>query len=169
MIRYPLEYNKILNTTKYNTFGWVRKYKDGTPKFHKGWDLVAPMGTAVYPVSTGKVVGVQRNDVGKYGRTINLKFSHNGKTYYAFYSHLSEVYCSEGQEINDLNMIIGAVGDSGNAKGIAANKVHLHFEFRNRQLGGHGNDDRIDPAELLGSPPYHGVFAYAFEDELVTA
>jgi murein DD-endopeptidase MepM/ murein hydrolase activator NlpD len=158
MVRFPLEYNQILNSSKYNTFGWVRKYKDGTPKFHKGWDLQQPMGTPVYPVSLGTVVGIQNSDVGDYGKTINLKFEHNGKTFYAFYAHLSSVWVTEGFEVQYTSIPIGAVGDTGNAKGIAASKVHLHFEFRNRKSGGKGTSDRIDPVQFLGSPPYNGLF-----------
>lgn len=163
MVRFPMEWNKILNRTKYNTFGWVRKYSDGSPRLHQGWDLVAPMGTLVFPVATGEVVGVQFNDVGSYGRTINLKFTHDGKTYYAFYAHLMNVLVTNGFEVESTSLPIGWVGDSGNAKGIAASKVHLHFEFRNRQLPGNGLTNRIDPAELLGDPPYDGI--YYIDDE----
>lgn len=158
MIRYPLEYNQILNHSRYNTFGWVRKYEDGTPRFHKGWDLQQPMGTPVFPVSTGDIVGVQYSDVGNYGKSITLKFEHNGKTYYAFYAHLFNVMVTEGFKVEYTNLPIGSVGDTGNAKGIAASKVHLHFEFRNRRLGGNGTSDRIDPVVLLGDPPYDGIF-----------
>jgi murein DD-endopeptidase MepM/ murein hydrolase activator NlpD len=158
MVRFPLEYNIILNSSRWNTFGWTRKYKDGSPKFHKGWDLQQPRGTAVYPASTGEIVGVQHNDVGDYGRTINLKFKYNGNTYYAFYAHLDSVWVNQGDEITSTSMQIGAVGDSGNALGIAESAMHLHFEFRNRKLGGNGTSDRIDPVVFLGDPPYDGLF-----------
>ncbi|MBK9164246.1 MAG: peptidoglycan DD-metalloendopeptidase family protein [Acidobacteria bacterium] len=116
------------NTIKYliqrNTTpsGGPENIRTARREFQQGLGLAPERGPG-YPVSTGTVVGVQRNDVGKYGKTINLKFSHNGKTYYAFYSHLSEVWCSEGQEITDINSMIGAVGDTGNAKGIAAGRI----------------------------------------------
>lgn len=158
MIRYPLEFNQILNRSKYNTFGMVRKYSDGSPKFHKGWDLQQPKWTPVYPVSTGVITDVQMGDVGKYGRSITLKFKHDGKTYWAFYAHLEMVMFPAGFEVTKTNLAIGFVGDSGNAKGIDADKVHLHFEFRNRSFGGNGTEDRIDPAKLLGAPPYDGIF-----------
>jgi murein DD-endopeptidase MepM/ murein hydrolase activator NlpD len=158
MVRFPLEYNQILNRSKYNTFGWVREHKDGSPRFHKGWDLQQPKGTPVFPVSTGTIVGVQYSDKGKYGKTITLKFEHDGRTCYAFYAHLSNVSVTEGFEVKYTNIPIGNVGDTGNAKGIAADKVHLHFEFRNRRLGGEGTEDRIDPVEMLGEPPYDGIF-----------
>ena len=160
MVRFPLEWNQILNRTKYNTFGWVRRDKEGNAgkRLHQGWDLVAPMGTLVFPVATGEVVGVQYSDVGSYGRTINLKFEHEGKTYYAFYAHLLNVLVTKGFQIEHTNIPIGWVGDSGNAKGIAASKVHLHFEFRDRRLPGNGLSNRIDPVDLLGDPPYDGIF-----------
>ena len=157
MIRFPMDQNQILMRTKYNTFGWVRKYGDGSPRLHQGWDLVAPMGTPVFAVSTGEVVGVQYNDIGSYGRTINLKFQHEGETYYAFYAHLLNVLVTKGFEVQLTGIPIGWVGDSGNATGIAASKVHLHFEFRNRRLPGDGLLNRIDPVDLLGGPPYDGI------------
>lgn len=162
-MRFPLEYNQILNSSKYNTFGWVRKYSDGSPRFHKGWDLVAPKGTLVLPVETGKVFSVQRSDKGKYGKYINYQFTWGGKKRYAFYAHLSEVFVNAGDVIESTSTYIGAVGDTGNAKGIAADKVHLHFEFRSDAYGGSGSEDRIDPVEFLGDPPYHGL--YYIEDD----
>ena len=158
MVRFPLEYNIILNSSKWNTFGWTRKYKDGSPKFHKGWDLQQPKWTLVYPVSPGLITDVQTADVGKYGRSITLKFNHNGKNYWAFYAHLEMVMVPVGFEVTNTSTAIGCVGDTGNAKGIASDKVHLHFEFRNRSYGGNGTEDRIDPVLLLGSPPYDGLF-----------
>lgn len=163
MVRFPLEYNQILNSSKYNTFGWVRKHADGTPRFHKGWDLVAPKGTLVLPVAPGKVFSVEKTDKGKYGKFINFQFDLNGKKRYAFYAHLSEVFVNAGDVIESTSTYMGAVGDTGNAKGIAADKVHLHFEFRTDAYGGSGSEDRIDPELILGSPPYHGL--YYFEDE----
>ncbi len=163
MVRYPLEWNMILGSRRYNTFGWTRKYKDGSAKFHKGWDLVSPKGTPIFPVATGKVVNVQTNDVGDYGKTINLEFEEDGKTFYAFYAHLSAVNVSVGEVITATNMRIGSVGDTGNAKGIAAKSVHLHFEFRNRRYGGNGTSDRIDPLDFYGEVPYDGI--YYIEDE----
>lgn len=121
------------------------------------------MGTLLLPVATGEVVGVQFNDVGSYGRTINLKFTHDGKTYYAFYAHSMNVLVTNGFEAESTSLPIGWVGDSGNAKGIAASKVHLHFEFRNRQAPGNGLTNRIEPVELLGDPPSDGI--YYIDDE----
>lgn len=160
MVRYPLEYNQILGSRRYNTFGWVRKDDEGNPgkRFHKGWDLVQPWGTPVYPVSVGEVVGVQYNDVGNYGKMINLRFEHNGKTFYAFYAHLSNVMVTHGFKVEYTNIPIGSIGDTGNAKGIAAESVHLHFEFRSRELCGTETHTRIDPVEFFGDPPYDGIF-----------
>ncbi len=165
MVRYPLEYNQILNRTKYNTFGPVRKNKDGSVRFHKGWDFVAPMWTPIFPVATGKIVGVTRFDKegSKYGITVTLKFKEQGSTYWAFYAHLASVAVNVGDEITSTGTILGYVGDSGNSKGIKASCVHLHFEFRNRELGGNGTTDRIDPVQFYGDPPYDGL--YYIDDE----
>lgn len=160
MARYPLEYNQILNCSVYNTFGPVRKHKDGTMRFHKGWDFVAPMGTPVYPVAHGTVTSTRPSPKpgSQYGKTINFKFTEDGIDYWAFYAHLSAIDVQPGEVITSTSQIIGRVGDTGNASGIAASKVHLHFEFRSDSSGGNGIADRIDPVEFYGQPPYDGIF-----------
>ena len=65
--------------------------------------------------------------------------------------------------IASTGTILGFVGDYGNSKGIKASSVHLHFEFRNRELGGNGTTDRIDPVQFYGDPPYDGL--YYIDDE----
>ena len=167
-MRYPMEFNRILNGGRYNTFGWVRENGN---RFHQGWDLVNPIGTEVFPVAEGKIVYAQPVDKPKsrYGIALNLKFKHKGRTYYAFYAHLQDLYVTKGETITDTNKAIGTVGDSGNAKGIKASSTHLHFEFRNRRWAGKGENGRVDPVEFYGSPPYGGITYYAFEDEVITA
>ena len=162
MVRYPLDYSQILNRSKSNTFGWVRKNKkDPTiPRLHQGWDLVAPIGTPVYPVAEGEIVYTKMVDDTHrgYGVSLCLKFDHEGKTYYAFYAHLLNSYVVRGDMIIDTTCAIGSVGDSGNAFGIAKNSTHLHFEIRNKEQCGDGEHGRIDPVVLFGDPPYDGVF-----------
>jgi murein DD-endopeptidase MepM/ murein hydrolase activator NlpD len=46
-----------------NSFGMVRKKKDGTPKPHQGWDLAAPAGTSVYAIAEGEIIATT-DDVG---------------------------------------------------------------------------------------------------------
>lgn len=163
-MRYPLEYSQILNRSKYNTFGWVRRDRNGVKggRFHQGWDLQAPIGTQVFPVMEGKIVYAQHNDKpgSRYGKAINLKFKYyDDKTYYAFYAHLNSVLVSRGDVITDDSKAIGTVGDTGNAKGIAKSKVHLHFEIRDRRPAGKGANGRIDPVEFYGAPPpYDGMY-----------
>lgn len=173
MIRLPLKFNKILNGSRFNTFGWVRSdRKTGEPnkRFHQGWDLVAPKGTPVYPVSEGEIVYAQPYDDGKshYGISLLLKFKHSGKTYYAFYAHLQSISIGKGDFIDDVEIPIGKVGDTGNAKGIREQSVHLHFEIRNIRRAPRGTAGRIDPASLYGLVPYAGASYYSFEDEIIT-
>jgi len=129
-------------------------------RYHKGWDFVSPMGTPVYPVAVGTVqsVALHPKKGDKYGKFVNLKFEENGIEYWAFYAHLSAVSVTPGQEITSTGTVLGYVGDSGNSLGIAASKVHLHFEFRSDSSGGKGIADRINPVQFFGAPPYDGIF-----------
>lgn len=121
----------------------------------------APMGTLVFPVAIGEVVGVQYDD-GSYGRTINLKFSHDGKTCYAFYAHPMNVLVTTGCEVQSTSAD-RLSWRHRKRKGNCRQQSQLHFEFRNRQLPGNGLTNRIDPVELLGEPRYDGI--YYIDDE----
>ncbi len=61
---------------------------------------------------------------------------------YSFYAHLNSVGDFETGEEVARGDLIGAVGDTGNAKGTPS---HLHFELRVADPVGRGLDGRIDP------------------------
>jgi peptidoglycan LD-endopeptidase LytH len=88
---------------------------------HEAVDLLAPRGTPVHAVDSGRIAKLFRSKAG--GITI-YQFDQSGRFSY-YYAHLDR-YASglrEGQPI-DSGDVIGYVGTTGNAP---ANTPHLHF------------------------------------------
>ena len=100
---------------------------------HEGVDMFAPMGTALYAVADGEIYRVYTNTLG--GLAINL-IDEAGNMYY--YAHLSAAHVRSGQRV-ESGQIIGAVGDSGNARGTPP---HLHWQFHP------GNGSPVNPFPL---------------------
>lgn len=86
---------------------------------HKGVDLRVPAGTPVYPMTEGVVSNVGTDPIG--GNIVTVQHPNNIKSYYA---HLSTVKVQKGDKV-DMNTVLGAVGDTGNAKGTFP---HCHFQ-----------------------------------------
>jgi murein DD-endopeptidase MepM/ murein hydrolase activator NlpD len=100
---------------------------------HEGVDMFAPMGTPLYAVADGSIYRVYNNTLG--GLAINL-IDEAGNMYY--YAHLSAAHVTSGQKVTS-GQIIGAVGDSGNARGTPP---HLHWQFHP------GNGSPVNPYPL---------------------
>ena len=130
-----------------NTFGMVRKKSKGV---HQGWDLTAVPGTPVYAIRDGEIFVGYSNT---YGHNITLKFSYQGKTYFAFYAHLQKPTISNVSSVAE-GTVIGTTGTSGNARALNADERHLHFEIRTTEIVGSGLSNRIDPGEILGYQYY---------------
>lgn len=145
----PLDYNKLrtagLASVNSAKFGMVRKSADGTPRAHQGIDLQADVGTPIYAVANGVIVGVNLGKYG-YGYTITLKFGDK----FAFYAHLSEVITQAGRTVSE-GELIGKTGASGNGGGMLtiAKGGHLHFEIRTQQTVGLGLGGRLDPLKFV--------------------
>jgi murein DD-endopeptidase MepM/ murein hydrolase activator NlpD len=152
-MRNPLSSMRIRSESISNTFGLVRKYQNGTPKNHQGWDLLAHVGTPVYAVNDGRVEFVVLTSGGAYGKQICLKFTKDNKTYYAFYAHLSSITVSQGSNVTE-GSVIGFTGKTGNAANMSYNEEHLHFEIRLHPNLGLGLSGRIDPGYILGFAVY---------------
>jgi murein DD-endopeptidase MepM/ murein hydrolase activator NlpD len=112
---------------------------------HTGVDLVAPEGTAVLAVQTGRVLRVA--DISGYGLTVLVD---HGGGWSSLYAHLLETSVSPGESVR-AGQPLGLVGQSGNASG-----PHLHLEVRKRQPQGLV---AVDPTPLLPAPPAGGVLA----------
>ena len=96
---------------------------------HPAVDIKAPEGTPVYSIANGVVSSAGTSS--GFGQYIVIK--HNGvpdpqnpsqtTTLYSSYSHLSEFFVTEGDEVSK-GEVIGHVGDSG-----TATTYHLHFQL----------------------------------------
>lgn len=143
-----------------NVWGMVRtqEYEHTgkiVPKAHQGWDLAATPHTSVYAITFGLAEKMPWRPK-TWGNWVRLKFLHRGRDCYAFYCHLSDFgflgVVAEGTRL-------GATGRSGNARNIPKAEAHLHFGIsRNPEPNVTGYADHvvdyIDPAELLGPPPF---------------
>lgn len=155
-IFWPLQSNIIRRCSTNNTFGMVRKFADGTPKPHQGWDFAARVQTPVYAIADGRVAFVR--DKGDYGLQLCLEFEFDEATLYAFYAHLFKVFVREDDAVKG-NDQIAASGESGNAKGMPANDQHLHFEIRTKAQAGLGLANRLSPLRVFGECPLHKEIA----------
>lgn len=112
-------------------FGWRSNPFGGSPDFHPGLDIAAPMGTTVTAAASGTVILAQW--YGGYGNFIMID---HGNGVASGYGHLSAIYVSNGQQVQK-GQAIGAVGSTGHSTG-----PHLHFEVR-------VNGKTVDPAPRL--------------------
>lgn len=153
-VDWPLDRNIIRRGSQGNTFGEVRRRTDGTKKPHQGWDFFAPIGTACHAIADGKVVSVT---TGKdYGLVVVHSFREEGKLLYAAYAHLSAAAVKPGDSVT-RGQVIGKSGDSGNAKGMTGEDLHLHFEVRTNPAPGLGLSGRVSPMIIFGTCPLKDV------------
>jgi murein DD-endopeptidase MepM/ murein hydrolase activator NlpD len=87
---------------------------------HKGMDIAAPRGTAIYAADGGTVVS--SGWMGGYGYTVRIR--HDGTGYETFYAHNSKLLVSAGQHVYKGQQI-AKMGSTGNSTG-----SHCHFEIR---------------------------------------
>jgi len=120
--------------------GTPRRYTDtfGAPRsggrVHHGIDMLAPLGTPVFAVQSGRF---ERDFSSLGGITGVVTGPHGDQTYYV---HLSRFAGFESGAHVAAGAVIGYVGDTGNAP---PGVFHLHFEYRP------GGGSPIDPYRLL--------------------
>ena len=127
----PSTFSWPLSGTITSPFGWRSNPFGGSPDFHPGLDIAAPMGTTVTAAATGTVILAQW--YGGYGNFVMI--DHGGHVATG-YGHLSAIYVSVGQHVQ-RGQAIGAVGSTGHSTG-----PHCHFEIRI-------NGKPVDPAPRL--------------------
>ena len=163
MIGDPLKNMKVRRNSISNTFGLVRKKADGSSRPHQGIDYQASIGTPVYPISNGKVVNTVLQERGDYGLSVTIQHldkdgnaitDNNGNNIYSFYAHLSEVLVDIGDLVFENETIIGKTGDTGNARGMGEDDLHLHFEVRIQENCGLGLNGRLDPNDFVDTKYY---------------
>jgi len=144
-VAWPLAINLIRGKSERNTFGIVRKFANGSPKPHQGWDFSAPIGTTVYAIADGKVEFIK--NIGDYGLQLCLSFQFDGATHYAFYAHLKTTSVAVGAAVK-MRDAVAATGNSGNANTLPSGEDHLHFEVRTKLNPGAGLAGRISPFRI---------------------
>ena len=87
---------------------------------HPGIDITASLGSAIYPIKPGRVVGVSISKF-NYGRSVVIDHGDNLTSRYA---HMGKIMVQEGDEVGDTTQI-GEVGVTGHTTG-----PHLHLEIR---------------------------------------
>ncbi|HHX56548.1 MAG TPA: peptidoglycan DD-metalloendopeptidase family protein [Clostridiales bacterium] len=92
----------------------------GSNRNHKGIDIAAPSGTAIYAAADGVVI-YSGWDSGGYGNCIRID---HGNGYVTVYAHNSSMSVSVGQTVT-RGEYIGGVGTTGDSSG-----NHCHFEVR---------------------------------------
>ncbi|MFT3706319.1 MAG: M23 family metallopeptidase [Archangium sp.] len=106
----------------------------GSPQFHAGIDLEAPISTPVFATESGVVTFAEWN--GGHGQQVELKHDARWSTRY---SHLDVVLVKSGAVVK-RGQRIGLVGETGLTTG-----PHLHFELRR-------DGDPLDPEAFLAMP-----------------
>lgn len=112
-------------------FGWRTDPITGSPRFHGGLDIAAPMGTPVYAPQAGYVVYS-----GTYGGYGNVVVLNHGNSLYTVYGHNSQLLVKAGDSVY-RGQLISLVGSTGRSTG-----PHLHFEV-------HYNQQYLNPVSYL--------------------
>lgn len=114
--------------------------------FHKGIDIGAGNGTPIVAAASGTVIMAYNGCTHDYGKDSscgcgggygNYIVIDNGGSYSTLYGHCSSVAVSEGDYVNQGD-VIGYVGSTGYSTG-----NHLHFEIR-------VDGSQVDPLSYLG-------------------
>lgn len=91
--------------------------------FHSGIDIGAPMNTPIKASNSGKVI--MAGWYGGYGKVVIIDHGViRGQSITTLYGHLNSINVSQGQRVNQGQMI-GRVGTTGYSTG-----PHCHFEVR---------------------------------------
>jgi murein DD-endopeptidase MepM/ murein hydrolase activator NlpD len=101
--------------------GWGAP-RDGGRRRHEGIDLLAPSGTPLVAVASGRIIRLSNLDRGRGGISLWLR-DRRGTAYY--YAHNQHNLARLGQQVPQ-GQVIARVGATGNAKDGPA---HLHFQI----------------------------------------
>ncbi len=107
-------------------------------RFHTGWDLACPAGTAIVSVTAGRA-HVTLGYVGGFGNNVQVQIG----DLWVRYAHLEAVLVSDGDQVA-AGTVLGLEGSTGFSTG-----PHLHFEV---DRGCPTVTCSIDPAELISLP-----------------
>lgn len=119
------------------TFPTVGKITQGYKRSHLGIDIGNRSSPGIWAARSGKVIRAEPTGWnGGYGKMIVID---HGKGIQTLYAHLSQLYVSVGQSV-DEGQVIGKMGNSGRVYGPTG--IHLHFEV-------HINGRKVSPWNYL--------------------
>jgi murein DD-endopeptidase MepM/ murein hydrolase activator NlpD len=116
LFRFPLPLGQLTSA-----YGPRTDPLTGTPEFHHGVDIAAPVGLEVLAARDGVVEQAGTDPI--LGNVVVI--AHEGG-YQTVYGHLSVILVALRQQVRS-GMIVGKVGTSGQSTG-----AHLHFEVRRK-------------------------------------
>jgi murein DD-endopeptidase MepM/ murein hydrolase activator NlpD len=96
---------------------------------HRGVDIQMPVGTPIYAVEDGTVVG-PTFEAGGAGNYVHIKHTHTLLGYDTLSMHLSQVNVKTGQQVKKGDLIGLSGGKPGLASSGHSTNPHLHFETR---------------------------------------
>lgn len=123
------------------TFGWVRTYEDGSPKFHWGVDFEGNIGDPIYAPFDGIVERVSY--WGTLGRQIWIVSEVNGKTIRYVLGHCSAIYPIDG-DIVQAGALIALIGKTST---LSFPNPHVHVGIQEKI--GDSWSDFINPFNYL--------------------
>ncbi|GMO57205.1 MAG: M23 family metallopeptidase [Termitinemataceae bacterium] len=126
LFRFPLDKWHLTSP-----FGMRVSPISGRAGLHKGLDMAAPAGSAVFAARDGTVKETGYNGI--YGNFVTI--AHEGG-WISLYGHLSQIDTVSGSTVK-AGQVIGKVGSTGLSTG-----PHLHFELRQ-------SNKALDPGALL--------------------
>lgn len=130
-VRYPLNKETVVTSRWGNR---IDPITGAGVNFHSGLDLRAGIGTEVQALFNGRVESAGFNSVA--GNYVRIDHGNGIKTYYC---HLSEITCTEGQEVKQYE----GIALSGNT-GSRTTGPHLH-------LAVYIDNNSVDPGILFGN------------------
>lgn len=154
----PVANPRIRRNQASNLYGPVRRYANGKPKNHQGFDYYAPVGTSIRSVADGVIYQIEYKHC-DYGNNITIKHTRGKSHVYSFYAHLSKIapQMKTGKAVQK-GEIIGYSGTTGNAQGMRGPDEHMHFEARTSPvhqlgLGGKENPNNIVATKFYSANP----------------
>lgn len=133
----------------------------GCSSFHKGMDLAAAEGTAVYAVAAGRVSNIDRYSCG--GNVVTINHTVDGRSITTRYWHLLSYNVSVG-DIVVQGQQIAQVGGGPRSTDSCTTGAHLHFETVEGHYYGTGVDSYssystylenvFDPRKVIWFPAY---------------
>ena len=165
-----------------NRWGYRKKPHlgpNGSWVMHQGIDIQGPLGTPIYAIADGEVVGsLPDGVVGGYGNSVVIKHDFDGEIFYSHYAHLNSINVGPGAGVpRDTRssrrkyLVDGFAGGRSAAFPIRVSKgdvigtmgatgfdgmgVHLHFEIVKLYTPGR---DRITPRIHFSLPSTPGPY-----------